>query len=84
MHATMLCSALFGFAFMEAVSAATGMWPDQLCEHCSEPLTMVDVSEDEAALLQAGSLNLHSKMHGQGDDAPAKEWRPAGLFRQLF
>ena len=49
---------------------------------------MVDVSEDEAALLQAGSLNLHSKMHGQGDDAPAKEWRPAliasGLFRQLF
>jgi len=36
-------------------------------------LTTVDVSEDESALLQAGALNLHSKMHDHGDYAPTKD-----------
>ena len=89
MHGTTLCSALFGLAFLDAVSAATGTWLEKLCEHCSEPLTMVDVEEDEAALLQAGSLNLHSKTHDHGDYAPAKERRPTvkasgSLRRPLF
>lgn len=57
MHATMLCSVFFGFAFMEAVRREAG----------------AARSEDEAAFLQVGSLNMHAKLHDQGDDAPAKD-----------
>ena len=86
MHGTTLCSALFAFACLDAVSAATGTWPETFFEHYAEPLTTVDVSEDESALLQAGALNLHSKMLDHGDYAPTKDYRPivkaSGSFRQ--
>eukprot|EP00930_Biecheleria_cincta_P042415 TRINITY_DN2918_c0_g1_i7.p3 TRINITY_DN2918_c0_g1~~TRINITY_DN2918_c0_g1_i7.p3 ORF type:complete len:135 (+),score=7.99 TRINITY_DN2918_c0_g1_i7:34-405(+) len=89
MHATALCSVLFGLAFLEAVSTAAGTWPEKPCVHCSEPMTMVDVIEDGSALLQAGSLNLRSKTNNDGDHAPAKERRPTvkasgSLRRPLF
>lgn len=73
MHVITLCSALFGFAFLDAVNAATRTWPENQLEHCSDPLATVDASEDEAALLQADSLNLRSKIYGYGDYAPAKD-----------
>ena len=86
MHGTKLCSAFFACACLDAVSAATGTWPETFFEHSAEPLTAVDVSEDESVLLQAGALHLHSKMHDRGDYAPTKDYRPivksSGSFRE--
>jgi hypothetical protein len=76
MHGPALCSALLGFVFLDAVSAATRARLETFSKHSSKPLETMVVNEDEAVLLQAGELNLRSKMQDHGDYAPAKERRP--------
>lgn len=73
MRGAVICSVLSLFLCLDAIRSERDISAEKLSEQDLDSLTTSDVRQDGAALLQAGSRDLHSEIHNRSDHKVVRE-----------